>query len=49
MAGKKLKSKYKFRTNVLSSNKSAVLLVEKTDGVTLEDDKVIGILAKEVK
>lgn len=49
MAGKKLKSKYKFRTNVLSSNKSAVLLVEKTDGVTLEDDKVIEILAKEVK
>ena len=38
MAGKKLKSKYKFRTNVLSSNKSAVLLVEKTDGVTLEDE-----------
>jgi len=25
------------------------LLVEKTDGVTLEDDKVIEILAKEVK
>ena len=49
MAGKKLKSKYKFRTNVLSSNKSAVLLVEKTDGVTLEDDKVIEVLAKEVK
>ena len=44
-----IKSKYKFRTNVLSSNKSAVLLVEKTDGVTLEDDKVIEILAKEVK
>ena len=46
---KALKSKDKFRTNVLSSNKSAVLLVEKTDGVTLEDDKVIEILAKEVK
>lgn len=26
-----------------------ILLVEKTDGVTLEDDKVIEILAKEVK
>ena len=25
------------------------MLVEKTDGVTLEDDKVIEILAKEVK
>lgn len=44
-----LKSKDKFRANVLSSAKSAVLLVEKTDGVTLEDDKVIEILAKEVK
>ena len=44
-----LKSKDKPRANVLSSAKSAVLLVEKTDGVTLEDDKVIEILAKEVK
>ena len=44
-----LKSKDKFRANVLSSAKSAVLLVEKNDGVTLEDDKVIEILAKEVK
>lgn len=44
-----LKSKDKFRVNVLSSSKSAILLVEKTDGVTLEDDKVIEILAKEVK
>ena len=44
-----LKSKDKFRANVLSSAKSAILLVEKTDGVTLEDDKVIEILAKEVK
>ena len=44
-----LKSKDKLRANVLSSAKSAVLLVEKTDGVTLEDDKVIEILAKEVK
>lgn len=44
-----LKSKDKFRANVLSSTKSAILLVEKTDGVTLEDDKVIEILAKEVK
>jgi hypothetical protein len=26
-----------------------ILLVEKTDGVTLEDDKVIEILAKEIK
>lgn len=46
---KALKSKDKIRANVLSSAKSAILLVEKTDGVTLEDDKVIEILAKEVK
>ncbi|MEN8077105.1 GatB/YqeY domain-containing protein [Clostridioides difficile] len=44
-----LKAKDKFRANVLSSAKSVILLVEKTDGVTLEDDKVIEILAKEVK
>ncbi|AYE33361.1 GatB/YqeY domain-containing protein [Clostridium septicum] len=44
-----LKSKDKFRANVISTAKSAILLVEKTDGVKLEDDKVIEILAKEVK
>ena len=44
-----LKSKDKFRANVLSTAKSAILFVEKTDGVTLEDDKVIEILAREVK
>ena len=44
-----LKAKDKFKANVLSTAKSAILLIEKTDGVTLEDDKVIEILAKEVK
>lgn len=44
-----LKAKDKFKTSVLSTAKAAILLVEKTDGVTLEDDKVIEILAKEVK
>ena len=44
-----LKSKDKFKANVLSTAKSAILLVEKTDGITLEDDKVIEILAKEIK
>ena len=34
-----LKSKDKFRANVLSSAKSAMLLVEKTDNVKLEDDR----------
>ena len=44
-----LKAKDKFKANVLSTAKSAILLIEKTDGVTLEDDKVIEVLAKEVK
>lgn len=44
-----LKAKEKFKASVLSTAKAAILLVEKTDGVTLEDDKVIEILAKEVK
>lgn len=44
-----LKAREKFKASVLSTAKSAILLVEKTDGVTLEDDKVIEILAKEVK
>lgn len=44
-----LKAKDKFKASVLSTAKAAILLVEKTDGVTLEDDKVIEILAKEIK
>ena len=43
-----LKAKDKFKANVLSTAKSAILLIEKTDGVTLEDDKVIEILAREI-
>ncbi|MGL5615399.1 MAG: GatB/YqeY domain-containing protein [Sarcina sp.] len=44
-----LKNKEKFKANVLSTAKSAILLVEKTDGVKLEDEKVIEILAREIK
>ncbi|MFT8348650.1 GatB/YqeY domain-containing protein [Clostridium saccharoperbutylacetonicum] len=44
-----LKAKDKFKTNVISTAKSSVLLVEKTDNRKLEDDEVISILAKEVK
>lgn len=44
-----LKAKDKFKANVISTAKSAVLLVEKTDNRKLEDDEVISILAKEVK
>ncbi|MBP1889531.1 uncharacterized protein YqeY [Clostridium moniliforme] len=44
-----LKAKDKFRANVLSTAKSAILLVEKTDNRKVEDSEVIEILAREVK
>lgn len=44
-----LKTKDKFTANVISTAKSALLFVEKTDNRKLEDDEVISILAKEVK
>ncbi|MFW2491393.1 GatB/YqeY domain-containing protein [Clostridium chromiireducens] len=44
-----LKTKDKFTANVISTAKSAILFVEKTDNRKLEDDEVISILAKEIK
>ena len=44
-----LKAKEKFKANVLSSAKAAILLVEKTDKIVVDDAKAIDILAKEVK
>ncbi len=44
-----MKSKDKFRSSTISLARSAILLVEKTDSVKLEDEQVIEILAKEVK
>lgn len=44
-----LKAKDKFKANVISTAKSAILLVEKTDGIKVEDAQAIEILAKEVK
>ena len=44
-----LKAKDKFKANVISTAKSAILLVEKTDGITADDAIAIEILAKEVK
>lgn len=44
-----LKSKDKFKANVISMAKAAILQVEKTDGVKLNDEDIIGVLAKEVK
>ncbi|MCR3758195.1 GatB/YqeY domain-containing protein [Clostridium felsineum] len=44
-----LKSRDKFKANVISMAKAAILQVEKTDGVKLNDEDIIGVLAKEVK
>ncbi|MGL5149613.1 MAG: GatB/YqeY domain-containing protein [Clostridium sp.] len=44
-----LKAKDKFKANVISTAKSAILHVEKTNNVKVEDGDVIEILAREVK
>jgi len=44
-----LKSKDKFKAETVSMARAAVLLVEKTNGVQLDDDKVIEVLAREIK
>ncbi|WP_297634655.1 GatB/YqeY domain-containing protein [uncultured Clostridium sp.] len=44
-----LKAKDKFKSSVLSTAKAAILQVEKTEGITVDDAKAIEILAREVK
>lgn len=44
-----LKSKDKFKADTISMAKAAVLQVEKTDGVKLEDPQIIEVLSREVK
>jgi uncharacterized protein YqeY len=44
-----LKAKDKFRADTISMAKAAVLQVEKTDGLKLEDEQIIEVLAREVK
>ena len=44
-----LKAKDKFTANVISTAKSSILLVEKTDNRKIEDEEAISILSKEVK
>lgn len=44
-----MKAREKFRAGVLSIAKASILFVEKTDGVKLEDEQVIEILAREIK
>lgn len=44
-----LKAKNKFRADTISMAKAAVLQVEKTDNVVLDDEDIIDVLAREVK
>lgn len=44
-----LKAKDKFRADTISMARAAVLHVEKTSNVTLDDEEIIGVLAREVK
>ncbi len=44
-----LKARDKFKADTISTARSAILLVEKTEGIKLEDEQVIEILAKEIK
>jgi uncharacterized protein YqeY len=44
-----LKAKDKFRADTISTARAAVLHVEKTDGVKIDDEQVIEILSREVK
>ncbi|MDF2502845.1 MULTISPECIES: GatB/YqeY domain-containing protein [Clostridium] len=44
-----LKGRDKFKANVISMAKAAILQIEKTNAVKLNDEEVIEVLAKEVK
>jgi uncharacterized protein len=44
-----LKAKDKFRADTISTARASVLYVEKTDGIKIDDEQVIEILAREVK
>ncbi|MEG2017932.1 MAG: GatB/YqeY domain-containing protein [Clostridium sp.] len=44
-----IKSKDRFRANVISMTKSAILLLEKSGATDIDDTKVIEVIAKEVK
>ncbi len=44
-----MKEKNEIRKNAVQMVRAAILQVEKDNGITLEDDKIIEIIAKEVK
>ncbi len=44
-----LKSRDRFKANVISMAKSAILLLEKSGATDIDDNKIIEVLAKEIK
>lgn len=44
-----MKEKNEIRKNAVQMVRAAILQVEKDNGITLEDDKIVEIIAKEVK
>lgn len=44
-----VKARDRFKSEVLSMAKSSILLMEKTNGVKLEDEQIIEVLARDVK
>lgn len=44
-----VKARDRFKSEVLSMAKSSILLMEKTNGVSLEDEQIIEVLARDVK
>ncbi|MEG0307446.1 MAG: GatB/YqeY domain-containing protein [Clostridium sp.] len=44
-----IKQRNRFKANVISMAKASILLVEKSGAIEVDDDKVIDILAKEIK
>ena len=44
-----MKEKNEIRKNAIQMVRAAILQVEKDKGITLEDDKILEIIAKEVK
>lgn len=44
-----VKARDRFKSQVLSMAKSSILLMEKTNGVRLEDEQIIEVLARDVK
>ena len=44
-----MKSKNEIRKNTVQMIRAAILQVEKNNGITIEDDKILEVIAKEVK